>query len=711
MGLTYLYEEGLIFCAIMMILLLTIEMKNFAAPIRAKKYFQIMWSIILLELFLDIFWIYVDGQKEYVLCNKILETVYLAIFPFISSMWIGYLAQMFDIAPLKLKWVRSLNVLLNSLSAFIVVLSWKYGLVYFLDESGAYNRGVLAFLPVWLMHLGFAFASIATLVTAIKTTDLKKKPLLFAHAAFPIPTIILGIVQMYMPPGVTTIYLGAVLSLVILFYFARKNEKKEVYGMDTDAIFRRNEDEANQFTEVIVIVSFFGLIIDYMINSDSFTYDNRIMYGIIYVAIAGVMVITSVMLNHSENEKYFRLRKYLIISCMIFILGGIHVIFSEMVYVAIPLVMGLACRYFDKKMLNITSLIMACVLIIIGIVSFKYLGIYDVNMIELSPGTKLTIPMDSTWIDDAINDLISSNPLVQKEYAYNYIMAFIFEYLMMYMLFSGINLSGRRMLESTAKNAKERAIAEEDLAIANHIQTSMLPLNFDDYSAHEELNIYAIMNAALEVGGDFYDFFSIDDEKVCFLIGDVSGKGIPAALFMAKAQTTIKGLSAFDLTPAQILERTNNILNERNEEMFFVTIWIGILNIKTGELSYAVAGHNPPLIYRKDGDYEYMESRTDIIDADNIAVGVMPDMKYSDFSDRLNPGDKILLYTDGVTDAMNNLKEQFGEDRLKDYLNVDVVSSPRQTIEGLMGEISKFAEDEPQFDDITIMSVEFKKYR
>ncbi len=711
MNITFLYSETLIFCAIFIVLLLIIEIRDFAASKRAKRFFLGMWAITLIELFMDFVWVFVDGRTDTIILNKILETVYLALFPFVTTMWLGYIGEMFDIAAFKHRLTGIISITVNSIVACIVIASWKYGWVYYVDETGAYVRGDLAFLPTWTMQIGFAIAAMVLFIAAYNCKDAYRKQLMYAHAAYPVPIIILGAVQMLLIPGITTIYLGSILALAFLFYFARGKAEPALASMNEDAIYHQNEDESNQFTEIIIMISFFSLLIDYMINANSVANDKRIIYAGIYLAFADLIINFTVYFNHNSSDKYFFLRKYLIMSSVIFVVGGFQVIFSGTFYVAIPFILFLACRYYDNRFLDIVAVMTLIIMLVLGVIGFVFLGTFDANMIELYPGTNITIPLNSTWVGDGIRELMISNRGAIKGYAPNYIFACGVEYVLVYLLAKGINASGRKMLVRAATQAKEKAIREEDLSIAKHIQTSMLPLNFNDFSAKDELNVYALMHAAQEVGGDFYDFYAIDEDNVCLIVGDVSGKGVPAALFMVKAQTTIRGLSEFKLTPAQILTRANNILNERNEELFFVTIWMGILNLKSGKLSYGIAGHNAPLIYRHNGKYEYMKRELDIDDADNVAVGVMPDMRYSDFECQINPGDKILLYTDGVTDAMNIQKKQFGEDRLRDYLNVDVVLGADQTVKGLRDAIREFAGEEPQFDDITILSAEFKGYK
>ena len=241
---------------------------------------------------------------------------------------------------------------------------------------------------------------------------------------------------------------------------------------------------------------------------------------------------------------------------------------------------------------------------------------------------------------------------------------------------------------------------DKELEYAKQIQLSALPSNFPDT---ENYSIYAQMIAAKEVGGDFYDFYSLDDNTVLFLAADVSGKGIPAAMFMMTAKTIIKDLAERGLSVDEIFTLANEKLCENNESGMFVTAWMGKMDLSTGKLSFANAGHNPPIIVHANGECEYLKSRTGFI------LAGMEGMRYRANEMTLNRGDRIFLYTDGVTEATDKNEALYGEDRLKSYIDKNINLKAEALLSGLKEDIDLFAGDTPQFDDITMLIFDYKK--
>ncbi len=255
--------------------------------------------------------------------------------------------------------------------------------------------------------------------------------------------------------------------------------------------------------------------------------------------------------------------------------------------------------------------------------------------------------------------------------------------------------------EQEIKMEKEKI--ENDLKVAREIQTNMLPRIFPPFPGKIEFDIFAIMHPAKEVGGDFYDFFLIGEDKICFIIGDVSGKGIPAALFMVITKTLLKTEGLRDMDPSDILTRVNQTLIPDNETCMFATVFCSILDIKTGVIRYANAGHNPPLIYRKeDSEFEYMNVESGFV------LGVMDMVKYKTCESKLSPGDFILLYTDGVTEAMNPAGKLYSEKRLLSIVNQVKIFKGCEIIKDIRLDLKSFVDNAPQSDDITMLAFEYK---
>ncbi len=242
---------------------------------------------------------------------------------------------------------------------------------------------------------------------------------------------------------------------------------------------------------------------------------------------------------------------------------------------------------------------------------------------------------------------------------------------------------------------KERIGAELDMA--SKIQGSQLPSLFPPYPDRKEFSLYASMTPAKEVGGDFYDFFMIDDDHMAFVMADVSGKGVPAALLMMVSRVLIKSSMQNGKDPAETLKSVNNQLCEGNEEDFFVTVWLALLEISTGKGLAANAGHEHPVLRRADGSYELQ------IYKHSMPVGVMKNLPYRQHEFQLQPGDSFFVYTDGVVEAANAQKELYGPDRMLEALNRSPDALPEQVLANVTLDIENFVDGAEQFDDITML--------
>ena len=247
--------------------------------------------------------------------------------------------------------------------------------------------------------------------------------------------------------------------------------------------------------------------------------------------------------------------------------------------------------------------------------------------------------------------------------------------------------------------AEAAARIDKELEYAKQIQLSALPTNFPE---GEEYGIYAEMIAAKEVGGDFYDFYKLNDTTVAFLAADVSGKGIPAAMFMMTAKTIIKDLAESGMAVNDIFTKANEKLCENNESGMFVTAWMGILDLTTGNIQFANAGHNPPLLKRADGSFEYLKTRAGFV------LAGMEGVRYRVGEITLNEGDRLFLYTDGVPEATNVDNKLYGEDRLLSFMNKNANVEATKLLPLLKTNIDEFVGEAPQFDDITMLMFDYK---
>ena len=253
--------------------------------------------------------------------------------------------------------------------------------------------------------------------------------------------------------------------------------------------------------------------------------------------------------------------------------------------------------------------------------------------------------------------------------------------------------------------AEAAARIDKELEFAKEIQYSALPSVFPPYPNRKDFEIYAHMITAKEVGGDFYDFYMLGDSTLAFMIADVSGKGIPAAMFMMQAKTIIKDLAESGLELPEVFATANKKLCENNDAGMFVTAWMGILDLKTGLLKFVNAGHNPPLVRQADGEFVYLKARSGMV------LAGMDGIKYRQNELQLTPGDQIFLYTDGVTEATDKNNQLYGEERLLETVNRNIVMDTRKLCEAVKADVDKFVGEAPQFDDITMLSVEIQYIR
>ena len=254
-----------------------------------------------------------------------------------------------------------------------------------------------------------------------------------------------------------------------------------------------------------------------------------------------------------------------------------------------------------------------------------------------------------------------------------------------------------RMVDSLKYNKR----VSEELELAKGIQTNMIPKDFDKYNNRKEFSIYGEMHTAKEVGGDFYDFFMLDNKHLVTVIADVSGKGVPAAMLMAVAKTLIRSYVFMGLNIDEVFNKTNKLICGNDETNMFITACIGVLNLKTGILKYVNAGHNHPLLFN-DNSIDYVDMKTGVV------LGVIEDYQYKIGELQMNPGDKLLMYTDGVTECKNDKSEFFGDIRFKDFVNKNNNNEPRVLIQAAYDELKSFANGAEQSDDITLLCVKYK---
>lgn len=420
------------------------------------------------------------------------------------------------------------------------------------------------------------------------------------------------------------------------------------------------------------------------------------------------LIIPALICRHIKGQRVWL--KYVLLLELVLVVARLNTLLGYNVKLLIILPTVLACRYFSGYFMRVVALFTT---VTYGLSSF--IGAFfetcdiDLNYYFIKPGTMLQIQTD-IWraIYDAGIDRIG--------YTVRYMSLSLFPEICMYSLIALICIriaqKGREMVLEQAAITQKSARMETELTLANNIQTHMLPTIFPPSVGSKEIELFASMDPAKSVGGDFYDFFMVDDRNMAMVIADVSGKGVPAALLMVITKILIKNEVNMGGTPEEVFTKVNHLLCEGNEDSMFVTAWLGILDTETGLLTYVNAGHNPPLIKLADAAengkeplFEYLNGKPGFI------LGGMDGLRYHQRKLQMRPQDALFLYTDGATEAKNEAEAFYGADRLRSYLNEHRFCDSKSLLKGVREDIRSFSGKAEQFDDITLMSVRYLSYK
>ena len=420
-----------------------------------------------------------------------------------------------------------------------------------------------------------------------------------------------------------------------------------------------------------------------------------------------ILVCASFVINEVTCYSAFvpETRMLCFVFCMLSKLTDLAMIYLFYLYVRETLGFEGKLAKIAKILIPVTLIVQAIFLLanIITPVTFTVdaAGVYQSTDISLTEDIALAV----TSVLTTILIFISHNPFNQKAAALTFIFLPLIEYAIIEASFGeasqyGIILMSLIIMYCVIANVKSQKLAatETELNMATEIQVGSLPTAFPD---RPEFDLYASMDPAKEVGGDFYDFFMIDDDHLAIVIADVSGKGVPAALFMMSSKIYINDHATIGGSPAEILGRVNKLFCANNKAHMFVTVWLGILEISTGKLTSASAGHEYPMI-NVNGKYEILK------DKHGLAIGAMEFAKYKNTETQLKKGDSIFVYTDGVAEATDANNELFGTERTVDALNaIPTGASQKEILAGVRAAVDAFVKEAPQFDDLTMVGLKY----
>lgn len=463
---------------------------------------------------------------------------------------------------------------------------------------------------------------------------------------------------------------------------------------EENQIFYQNELEANNYTAKCLLWSSVIVILTWILTYlRVFLTELRIMNVAGLLALIFLTIPCTIQCLRPPKASWW---KYVMIISFTF---GIAVLSSALSMHLIPAwacPILVACHYYSPRFTRHSFLFVHVAMFLSFFISI-HIGVWDSNL-YVSTEQIFDFSQRLTFIQS------------QMEAGLNiYQRALVLFYLPRAAIITIIYLTSTTLSQRThtliLRNSaieREHQIMETELNVATNIQASMLPSIFPAFPEQPQFDIYASMTPAKEVGGDFYDFFLIDDDHLAMVIADVSGKGVPAALFMVISKTLIKNAVQQGLSPKQVLETVNNQLCEGNEAEMFVTVWLGIYEISTGTLTTANAGHEYPAIQRDHEEFQLHQ------DKHGFVLAGMENTKYTQQTMTLHPGDTLFVYTDGIPEATNGDEVLFGTHRMIDALNQYKCGSLTQLLNGVKEAVDTFVGDAPQFDDLTMLALRIK---
>lgn len=459
-------------------------------------------------------------------------------------------------------------------------------------------------------------------------------------------------------------------------------------------LFEKNEEKANEYAAYCLRCAAVISVLMWLLNILGFFIVDKVMMNIIMPVGIVLFMLPTLLVRVWKWEQ--RWLKYVIMGCFLLGIGCMSSVLTLQLVLAWACPVILSCHWYSPAFARYTLAgVLLCMLVsfYIGL----YLGVWDSNVMR-SSAVLPSVAQRAAYIRS--QTAAGDNVLLR---------AFNFYYLPRAMIlivahFISITLSLRThgLLQRQDDINRERERIKTELNAATLIQTSMLPRIFPAFPERDEFEIYASMDPAKEVGGDFYDFFLVDEDHLALVMADVSGKGVPAALFMVTAKTLLKNKAQTGASPREILETVNSQLCENNEAQMFVTVWIGILELSTGKLTAANAGHEFPAVKSGDGEFTLYK------DKHGFVLAGMEGTRYQEYEMRLSKGDVLFLYTDGVAEATNAAEELYGTDRMLRALNAPGLSKPEEYCAGVQRDIEAFVGAAPQFDDITMLALRIR---
>lgn len=460
-------------------------------------------------------------------------------------------------------------------------------------------------------------------------------------------------------------------------------------------IFIMNEKKANRYTAFCTLIAAAVAVLMWLLNLCGFFIVDQQLMNIAMPAGVALFLLPSLLIRICKGEG--KMVKYAIMCCFLIGIGILNSALTIQLVLAWSCPVILSCHYYSPKFTHFTlsgALLGMLCATYIGL----YCGVWDANMMRA-----LDQPGNAAFRAEFIREATAAGDnLLLRVFNFYYIPRAAIV-IVVYLISVTLSKRTHSLLKKQEEDNREKERIGAELNVATQIQASMLPCVFPAFPEYEEFDIYASMNPAKEVGGDFYDFFLVDPDHLALVMADVSGKGVPAALFMMITKTLLKNAAQSGLGPGAVLETVNNQLLENNEAGMFVTVWLGIYEISSGKLTAANAGHEYPAIKRADGSFTLFKDRHGFV------MGGMEDVTYREYDLELHAGDILFLYTDGVAEATSKEKELYGTDRMLHALNQRENADAKELLLAVRTDIDLFVGEAEQFDDITMLALKIKR--
>lgn len=469
-----------------------------------------------------------------------------------------------------------------------------------------------------------------------------------------------------------------------------------------DPMFHETEVQANRLGGLMLFCSGIILVlILILVETGIFPLQGAFMRAAIIRALVEITILLAIC-KIFKNDAWWL--KPLLIVGMVIVYALLDSMLTHKAAILMVLPVVFSSRYFSRRLTIVTSLFTTVVFMFSAVWGATH-GFINLNIVTMEEGTRMVAT--GGFLGDAIQNVLNLDKAAGDKMLITNTL--LYDYLPKWLMFSIVSIiscniahRGRDMVVTQHEKDVKGARIESELNLATRIQADMLPNIYPPFPGRSEFDIYATMDPAKEVGGDFYDFFLVDKDHLCMVMADVSGKGVPAALFMMASKIILANNAMMGKSPEQILTDTNEAICSNNREEMFVTVWLGILEISTGKLTAASAGHEYPVVKSPDGSYEILK------DKHGFVIGGMSGAKYKQYELMLKPGSKLFLYTDGVPEATAADGSMFGMERTLDALNLAQDLGPVETLKTVRKEVDAFVKEAEQFDDLTMLSLEYR---